>query len=62
MKAVVDADLCVGCAECEEICPEVFQLEEDLAKVILDPVPPEYEKTCREAADACPVEAINLEE
>jgi ferredoxin len=63
MKAVVDRDTCIACGLCEEICPEVFEPDdEDIAVVKADPVPVEAEATCRQAAEECPVEAISLEE
>jgi len=61
MKAKVDEDLCTGCGPCEEICPEVFQIEDDVSKVIVDEVPPEAEDKCRQAAEECPTEAISVE-
>jgi len=61
MKATVDPDLCIGCGKCEEICPEVFELDDDLAVVKADPVPAEAADACREAAEECPVEAISIE-
>jgi uncharacterized OsmC-like protein/ferredoxin len=39
MKAHVDPELCTGCGPCEEICPEVFQINEDVATVKCDVVP-----------------------
>lgn len=62
MRAMVDEDTCSGCGMCEETCPEVFELVDDLAKVKVDPVPAEHEDACREAADDCPDEAITIEE
>jgi len=63
MKAKVDPDLCTGCSLCEEICPEVFEMNADgLAESKVDEVPPEAEETAREAADQCPVEAITIED
>ena len=62
MKAIVDKDTCTGCGLCEELCPEVFELADDVAKVKVDVVPADAEDTCKEAADTCPVEAIKLEE
>ena len=62
MKAKVDADACTGCGLCEETCPEVFELSDDVAKVKVDVVPPEAQDSCREAAEDCPVEAISIEE
>ena len=63
MKAIVDQELCIGCGVCPEVCPQVFQMnDEDLAEVIADPVPPEAEESARDAASQCPVEAISIEE
>ncbi len=61
MKAVVD-DSCSGCGVCIDVCPEVFEMgDDDIAVVIADPVPAEFEDACREAADGCPSESIILE-
>lgn len=30
MKAVVDKDLCTGCGLCEDTCPEVFEMKDDI--------------------------------
>jgi ferredoxin len=62
MRARVDEDACVGDGTCAEICPEVFEMEGDLAVVIKDRVPEELEDRVREAADGCPVEAIIIDE
>ncbi len=62
MKASVDEETCSGCEACVEICPEVFKMADDLAKVIGTAVPAGSEDTCREAAESCPVEAISIEE
>ena len=60
MKATVDTDICTGCGECVDICPEVFEMVEAISRVKVGAVPAGEEETCRAAADACPVEAITL--
>lgn len=61
MKATVDQDLCTGCGLCESTCPEVFELQDDVAVVIVDTVPKDAEESCKQAAEDCPVEAISCE-
>ena len=60
MRAKVDPDVCTGCGLCVDSCPAVFKME-SVAVVIADPVPAETEACAREAAEACPVEAIGIE-
>lgn len=61
MKATVDQDLCTGCGLCESTCPEVFELQDDVAVVKVDTVPKDAEESCKQAAEDCPVEAISCE-
>ena len=62
MKAIVDLDLCTGCGLCVDTCPAVFEMDDAVAKVLVENVPENALDTCREAADNCPVEAIKIEE
>jgi ferredoxin len=62
MKVRVDQELCVGDEACVEICPEIFEMAGDVAAAKMEDVPADLEGSCREAADACPVEAIIVEE
>lgn len=62
MRAKVDEGVCCGCGPCEEICPAVFHIEDDIAKVLKDPVPPDQEELVRQAMDRCPTGAITIEE
>ncbi|UCF05655.1 MAG: ferredoxin [bacterium] len=57
---VVDPDLCTGCELCVETCPDVFEMEDDLA-VITNPAGASEEEI-QEAIDNCPVEAITWQE
>ncbi len=61
MKAVVDADLCTGCELCTQTCPDVFEMEDDVAKTKVDEVPAGSEDCANQAAEECPVEAIKIE-
>lgn len=60
MKARVDPSTCTGCGLCTDTCPQVFEMDGDVAKAKVSVVPLEVETLCREAADACPVEAIEI--
>jgi len=51
-------DTCTACGLCSETCPEVFELGDVIAEVLVDEVPPEYEDSVQEAAEDCPVQAI----
>lgn len=62
MKATIDSDLCIGCGLCSDSCPSVFEMDGDVARVIVDEVPTEDEECCRDAAEHCPVDAILIDE
>ena len=58
MKVHVNAN-CISCGLCVSICPDVFHITEGgTAGVYSEEVPPELEAVVREAADFCPVNAI----
>jgi ferredoxin len=62
MKPIVDEDLCIGCALCSDICPDVFEMGDDDLAHVKKPEGCKQAGCCQEAADECPVEAITLEE
>ena len=61
MKARVTED-CIACGRCIDICPEVFEMGEDIAEVKMDSIPEEYADAVRESAEECPTEAIIVDE
>jgi ferredoxin len=63
MRVRIDKDLCIGCEACIDICPEVLEMQDDLAETkIEDDIPEDLEEAVREAAEACPSQAIEIEE
>jgi ferredoxin len=60
MKAKI-LDTCTACGLCCDTCPEVFEMGDDMATVIVDAVPEQYEEAAQQAADECPVQAIVIE-
>jgi ferredoxin len=62
MRVTVDEETCIGCGLCAETCPEVFEMNDDKVRVKVDEVPEDVAKTCKEAVENCPVEAIQIEE
>ncbi|MDP1991471.1 MAG: ferredoxin [Syntrophales bacterium] len=58
-KVSVD-DTCIACGTCIEICPDVFVLEGDIASV-KNGANLSLDQKIIEAAEACPVEAIQYE-
>lgn len=60
MKAIVDADTCIGCGLCADTCSAVYKMEGDKAITIVDTVPVDQEDCAKRGAEECPVEAIKI--
>ena len=59
MKVQINKDVCIGCGSCVSIDPETFEFNDDgIAEVKTE----EVSEGAKEAAEACPVEAISIEE
>jgi ferredoxin len=54
-------DSCTACGLCVDTCPDVFQMGDTMAEVVVEEVPAELEDAVQQAADECPVEAIIVE-
>jgi ferredoxin len=55
----VEEDECIDCGTCEEICPEVFAVNDSLGFAqVMNPGGAPADKI-QEAMDACPVQCIH---
>ncbi len=63
MKAIITKQ-CMGDRNCNELCPEVFEYDEDqlLSIVKMDPIPEHLQDIVRQAAVECGAAAIEIEE
>ncbi|MEO0019032.1 MAG: ferredoxin [candidate division WOR-3 bacterium] len=61
MKASIDTELCTGCGLCADTCPDIFELNGDVARVKVDIVPEAAEECVQQAAEDCPASAIKVE-
>ncbi len=60
MKVVVDQDLCISCGACVDICPEVFDWNDDeKAQAAEGEIAAELEEQVNEAMESCPTNAIS---
>jgi ferredoxin len=63
MKVTISSQ-CMGDRNCNNLCPEVFEYDEDQLKstVKFDVIPEKYEAVVRQAASECGAEAITVVE
>ena len=61
IKKVWIEEGCTACGLCEEICPEVFKMEDE-ATVIEGVNCNDYEEQVKESAESCPMEIIKYGE
>jgi ferredoxin len=61
MKVKVDSQ-CMGDRNCNNLCPEVFEYDEDqlMSIVKFDVIPEKYEDVVRQAAAECGADAITI--
>lgn len=63
LKVVANRSACCGYGVCAEICPEVYQLDNNgIVVLATDTVPAGLEEKAREGAAACPQNALEVVE
>lgn len=60
MKIKVNQETCVGCGTCLALAPASFKWNEQNKAEAINPAGDD-EKTIKETANACPVQAIEIE-
>lgn len=59
MEVQVEPEICISCGTCIDICPEVYDWDDNgKAHSQVDDVPPNLESCAREGLESCPVDAI----
>ncbi len=62
MRVFIDEDECIACGTCVELCPDIFQMNEEIEKAVVI-LPEGGPKECiEEAIESCPVSCIHWEE
>ena len=63
MKAII-TKACMGDRNCNDLCPEVFEYDEDELRSIVkfDEIPEQFKEIVRRAAEECGADAIEIEE
>ncbi len=60
-RVVLDEECCIGCGSCAELCPDVFEMDEETEKAhVIDPESG-GEECIEEAIASCPEECISRE-
>jgi ferredoxin len=62
LKVTVDRDLCIGAATCVAVAPKTFVLDSEAKAIILKTVTEDTDQNIIDAAKACPVAAIIIED
>lgn len=60
MKAIVDVDACIGCGMCAQVSPEIYEMQDDKAVVLVDDIPEDKAEEAKNGAEQCPVDAIEV--
>ena len=58
-KVIIDTDECIGCESCVELCPDIFEFNENEEKANVKLAEGGEEECIDEAISTCPVECIH---
>ena len=62
MKGFVDKETCIGCGLCPEVCPDIFEMDDDGLAIARDiEIPEDIEDSAKDAEESYPVAAITVE-
>ena len=61
-RVTLDEEECIGCQSCNEICPDVFGFDDEIEKAFVYDQHTGDEDCIEDAAAACPVDCIEIEE
>jgi ferredoxin len=63
LRVIADRGACCGYGVCAEICPEIYQVDDiGVVRLLSDIVPEGLEVKAKEAAGACPQNALRVVE
>ena len=62
MKVKVNEDACIGCGACCAIADSIFEIGDNGLSEVKEEVQEDEKQAVRDAAEACPTGAIEVEE
>lgn len=62
LNVSIDRSLCIGAASCVAVAPKTFALDNEAKAIILDTAGEEQPEAILDAAKACPVAAIIVQD
>ena len=62
MKVSVNELTCEAHGECVRECTDVFKLKDDILEIQYDEIPSEHQEAVKSAVNACPRQALTLED
>lgn len=63
MRTIVSKDLCIGCALCPSLSPDLYEMDDDDKAIVIQSGELSEQEAieANEAADSCPTGAITVE-